>query len=75
MLKGLPFEGGDRLYAISRTDGPVRYDGAFISATTFDIIGAVPQIGRWISTPPGFEQLLRQWGAESGCECASPSEQ
>ncbi len=88
MLKGLPFEGGDRLYAISRTDvtqegsrmsvpiqdfldwraqqtqfediagfyegtvnvsgtdGPVRYEGAFISATTFDVIGAVPQIGR-----------------------------
>ncbi len=88
MLKGLPFEGGDRLYIISRTDvtqegsnmgvpihdfrdwraqqtqfddiagfyegtvnvsgtdGPVRYDGAFISATTFDIISAVPQIGR-----------------------------
>ena len=88
MLKGLPFEGGDRLYTISRTDvtqegsrmsvpihdfldwraqqtqfediagfyegtvnvsgtdGPVRYDGAFISAATFDLIGTAPQIGR-----------------------------
>jgi len=88
MLKGLPFEGGDRLYAISRTDvtqegsnmsvpihdfldwraqqtkfedvagfyegtvnvsgtdGPVRYEGAFISAGTFDLISAAPQLGR-----------------------------
>ncbi len=88
MLKGLPFDGGDRLYTISRTDvtqegsnmgvpihdfldwragqtrfediagfyegtvnvsgsdGPVRYDGGFISAATFEIIDAVPQIGR-----------------------------
>jgi predicted permease len=88
MLKGLPFEGGDRLYTISRTDvtqegsnmsvpihdfldwraqqtrfediagfyegtvnvsgaeGPVRYDGAFISAATFELIDTAPQIGR-----------------------------
>lgn len=88
MLKGLPFEGGDRLYAISRADltqenstmsvpvhdyldfrdqqstfakmgayytgtvnvsgeeGPVRYEGAFITASLFDVIAATPASGR-----------------------------
>jgi len=88
MLKGLPFDGGDRVYAISRTDitqegntqdvpqndyidwrdqqtvfeklgafyegtvnvsgseGPTRYEGAFITADLFDVINATPQIGR-----------------------------
>jgi len=88
MLKGLPFDGGDRIYAVSRTDitqegsqmsvpvheyrdwsaqqssfeelgayyegtvnvsgneGPMRYEGAFITAGLFDVINAAPQLGR-----------------------------
>ncbi|MGD8816023.1 MAG: ABC transporter permease, partial [Acidobacteriota bacterium] len=88
MLKGLPFDGGDRVYALSRTDitqegntmsvpmhdyldwdaqqtsfeqlgayyegtvnvsgseGPTRYEGAFITADLFDVIHATPQLGR-----------------------------
>ncbi len=88
MLAGLPFEGGDRVYAVTRidvteegsqmgvpvhdyldfraqqttfesfgayyegtvnirgTDGPIRYDGAFMTASALETINAVPQIGR-----------------------------
>ena len=31
---------------VSGTDGPVRYDGAFVTASTFDVIDATPQLGR-----------------------------